>query len=148
MSTFTTVNNLDYIRSKSDFNYDAAKILLDDYNNPVSSIHCSYYGSFQYLSWKLNSLGFSYDDIEAEIQSSKTVPPKRYTHVYPVEIMFSEMKTKIRDNGRSAKEFEDKIGLLKSFRILSDYKNVSITTDQANNAITLSKEIKDLLKKI
>ena len=139
---------MNYLQSKSEFNFTAAKILLEDYDNPASSVHCSYYGCFQLISHKLNNLGHSYADIANEITASKTKIIKLSTHGYPLQLMCNIMKSQIRDSGFSARELDDKMGLLKRFRTKSDYKNLDVTIHQGKEALRLSADIQGLLKKI
>lgn len=139
---------MNYLKSKSDFNIAAAKILLDEYDNAASSVHCAYYGCFQLISHKLNLSGHSYDNVANAITASKTKPIKLTTHGYPIKLICDVLKDKIKDNGISARDLDDKMGLLKKFRTDSDYKNVDVTIHQAKEALKLSTQIQELLKKV
>ncbi len=135
-----------HLKSKSEFNISAAEELIDRHSYYASSVHCSYYGCFQYIKHKLNNLGHSYADVDKAIQESKNKPIKLNTHVYPVKLILTELTKKLNDKGVLARDVNDKIKLLKAFRTLSDYHNVSVDIDKGRKALSISKEILNIIK--
>lgn len=125
----------------------AAKILIDDYDNYASSVHCSYYGCFQYIKHKLNQLGHTYEQIDLAIQQSKdNKGVVLSTHGYPLQLIQKELTAKYKDSGFLAREIKDKVKLLKAFRTLSDYHNEIVDYDKGKKALTLSNEVLNIIK--
>jgi hypothetical protein len=135
---------LSYLQSKSEFNYHAAKMLIDD-NIYAPSVHCSYYGLFQFINTKLNTLGFTYAKISADIRESRKNGNKALqSHEYPISLIVCEIEK--QSNVIFATEVNDKITLLKLYRVQSDYLNFFIGDAQSKAALELSNEIKKLIK--
>lgn len=134
---------MSYLKAKSEFNIDAAKLLIDD-DKFAPSVHCSYYGCFQYIKHKLNKIGITYEQIEEDIRISKTGSGgRKSSNKYPIELIVREIRT--ATDVIKAKEVNDKIGLLKTYRIDSDYHNVEVYSNDSKTALSLSQEI---IKKI
>ncbi len=129
----------------------AAQSLIDD-NNYASSVHCSYYGCFQFLKHKLNILGHSYEAIDLAIREStspesiKNGVKRLATHTYPVKLIQHELNVKHNDGGFLGRKVTDKIKLLKAFRTLSDYHNVSVDYTKGVEALQISKEVLNIIK--
>ncbi|WP_286706925.1 hypothetical protein [Flavobacterium sp. 38-13] len=126
-------------------NLDAAKILIDDYNYFAPSVHCSYYGCFQFIKSKLNTIGHTYKEIDEAIASSYP-PLKLHAHTYPIKLMDNALN-KVNDNGFTAREFRSKIKELKAFRTISDYHNEIVDSDKSKAALKLSQDVISLIKK-
>lgn len=57
---------MSYLKEKSNFNIDSAKELIDK-SLYAPSVHCSYYGSFQYMKYTLKKYkNWTYEYIEEE----------------------------------------------------------------------------------
>ena len=130
---------MSHLRSKSEINLAAAELLIDtSYYAP--SVHCSYYGCFQFIKSKLNQIGIFYDKIDQDIASTPTLS----SHNYPIRLILNEIEQKKdRYYKRSVK---DKINDLKAFREESDYHNIDIKYPESIKAFNLSKEIIKLIK--
>lgn len=130
-----------YLKEKSGFNIDSAQELINkSYYAP--SVHCSYYGSFQYMKYTLKNLNsWTYDYIEQECLNYRGG-----THNYIIDKILLALKNKIN----SSKDYADikrKIKELKLFRTNSDYFNVQILHNDAQKSLDYSKEIISALKK-
>ncbi|QEE49594.1 hypothetical protein FUA48_08370 [Flavobacterium alkalisoli] len=117
-----------------------------DEDNYSSSVHCAYYGCFQFIKYKLNQIGHSYDSIDTAISSSKTKPVKLTTHGYPIDLMCKEINKKFNDSGFTARDIKGKVKRLRAIRLLSDYHNEFISFDKGNEAIKLSNEVISFVK--
>ena len=135
-----------HLKSKSEFNMEAAQVLMDKYDNFPSSVHCSYYGCFQFISHKLNQLGHTYEDVANAITASKATRIKLSTHDYPIKLIQKELTVKLKDDGYLGREVKDKMKLLKTFRTLSDYKNVVVDSPKGREALKISKEVLNIIK--
>ena len=59
------------LKQKSEFNFDAAKVLIDT-NLYAPSVHCSYYSCFQLMKFALKDFcGINYDELYQRIGNSK-----------------------------------------------------------------------------
>jgi hypothetical protein len=125
---------MDYIIEKSKFNIESAKYLIDS-NCYASSVHCSYYASFQYMKHKLKLCqNTTYDEIDI---ACKDHPGG--SHVYVINGILNNLKKKI-----GLKEYtilKRIINDLKQFRLDSDYYNIQILIDEATKSLKCSEEI-------
>lgn len=138
---------MSYLKSKSEFNLDAAKVLIDDYDNYAPSVHCSYYGCFQFIKYKLNKIGISNEQMDIDIQLSKQGSGgRKSSNKYPIELIIDKIRSKT--DIVKAKEVKDKIGLLYTYRVDSDYHDVQVFITESNAALNLSKEIIKLIEDI
>ncbi|MGH1387516.1 hypothetical protein [Kordia sp.] len=137
---------MDYIKSKSEFNLAAAKVLIDDQDNFAPSVHCSYYGCLQFIKSKLHSLGIiSYSQMSEDIAKSKQGGMRALSsHKYPLDLIVKAISEK--ENLIYAKKINDKVKELKTFRIMSDYHNVEIDKPKSMKALALSCEVISLIK--
>lgn len=138
---------MSHLKSKSDFNLEAAKVLINDYDNYAPSVHCSYYGCFQFIRSKLNQIGVTYEKIDRDIASS--VQPggiKLHSHTYPIKLILNEVEKKSDKFFKTS--LRNKIFDLKEYREISDYRNVSVGYDDSRKAYNLSKEIIKLISSI
>lgn len=126
---------------KSKFNIDAAEELINK-SLHAPSVHCSYYGCFQFLKYTLkNYKNLTYDYIEEQC--------KIYaggTHGYIIDCCLSEVRKKASFD--TFKEVKRNIKDLKHFRIDSDYYNIEIIIDESEKSLALSKGIIAEIKKI
>lgn len=137
---------MSFLKSKSEFNLDAAKVLIDDYNYYAPSVHCSYYGCFQFIKYKLNKIGVSNEQMEIDIQLSKQGGGRKHSNQYPIKLMIDKIRGK--SDVVKAKQVSDKIKLLYTYRVSSDYHDVEVFSKQSNAALDLSKEVIKLIEDI
>lgn len=134
-----------YIKNKSVFNIDAAKMLIDE-TLYSPSVHCSYYGCFQLMKYKLNSTcGCSYDDITSKVTASKQTKHPISEHVCVRQEMERHLREKI-----NARELRTVIGNIKdlyNFRITSDYINEEIDYSKATKALGHAEDIISTINK-
>jgi len=135
---------LSFLKEKSKFNLEAAKVLIDDYDNYAPSVHCSYYGTFQFISSTLNRLGETYEKISNDIAASKGTSQPLASHEYPIRLISIKLAAKV--DKFYANNVKNKIKDLKTFIRISDYDNVQITYDEGKKALALSNEIISLIK--
>lgn len=126
---------MSYLKQKSTFNIDSAQELIK-MNYYAPSVHCSYYGCFQFMKYTLKNYNqTTYKDIEQECLNSP-----RGTHGYIINNILSILKSKIKDN-REFATVKRKIKDLKTFRIKSDYFNEQILIDDATRSLDFSETI-------
>lgn len=123
------------LRQKSDFNLDAAKVLLEK-NLFAPSVHCSYYSCFQLLKYTIHD--FFGEDYEKQANNISTT--KQKTHQYVINYITNKLKTLA--SSQESRDFKRKINDLKQFRIESDYENIEVSFDKGNNAYEKAKEIR------
>lgn len=134
---------LSFLKEKSGFNIDAAKMLIEKEYNYAPSVHCSYYGVFQMISHTLNRIGITFEQVAQEISKSKGRPMAKDSHTYPIDLIHDALKGK--HDKYYAKGVRDKILLLRKFRTISDYKNEKVGKDQSIEAFKISNEIITIL---
>ncbi|WP_161971737.1 HEPN domain-containing protein [Flavobacterium silvisoli] len=135
---------MSFLKEKSTFNLEAAKVLIDDYDNYAPSVHCSYYGAFQFISSTLNKLGETYEKVSNDIAASKGTSQPLASHEYPIKLISDKLSQKA--DVFYANTVKNKIKELKTFRRISDYDNVQITYEEGKKALALSNEIISLIK--
>ena len=132
---------MSHLKEKSKFNLDAAEELITK-SLHAPSVHCSYYGCFQFLKYTLkNYRNLTYEDIE---QQCKTYPGG--THGYIIDTCLTDVRKK--ESSDTHKELKRNIKDLKEFRVSSDYYNVEIIIDDSEKCLDLSKKIIVQIKKI
>ncbi|GIQ57726.1 hypothetical protein Flavo103_08620 [Flavobacterium collinsii] len=136
---------MSFLKEKSNFNLDAAKVLIDEHSCYAPSVHCSYYGVFQYISTTLNRLGETYEKISTTINNSRGKPNQLNSHDYPIKLIVSKVTEKSDPYYGNA--VKNKIKELKTFRKIADYDNVQVTIDDSTKALSLGIEIVSLIKK-
>ena len=131
---------MSYLKEKSGFNIDSAKELIAlSYYAP--SVHCAYYGSFQFMKFTLKKCkNTTYEQIEIDCQAYPGG-----THGYIIDNILSELRSKIR-NTTDFTNIKRTIKDLKAFRIKSDYLNNQILFEDANKSIKFSEEIINTIK--
>lgn len=126
---------MSYLKQKSTFNIDSAKELIE-LNYYAPSVHCSYYGSFQFMKYTLKNYNkTTYEEIEQECLKAPNG-----THGYIIGNTLAILKSKIKDNREFAK-IKRVIKDLKTFRIKSDYFNEQILSDEATKSLEFSELI-------
>lgn len=128
-----------YLRAKSEFNIEASQLLIDK-GIFAPSVHCSYYGCFQFIKYKLNAIGVTYAYMSTEIAKDE----KKKSHNYPIKLITDKITSK-KDKYIS-KQINDDIKLLKSYRQLSDYDNSEVNYDMSKKSLELSNGIIKFLK--
>ena len=125
------------LKQKSEFNFDAAKVLIDN-NLYAPSVHCAYYSCFQLMKFALKDFcGIEYIELRRRIGLSQ-----QNTHSFVIKELGNEI---IKNDRHTYNEFSRKIKDLKTFRTDSDYENTEIISDQGQKAYKLAGEIRSLL---
>jgi len=135
---------LSHLKSKSEFNLEAAKVLIDEHDNYAPSVHCSYYGCFQFIKSKLNQIGITYDKVSADIVNSRQEGVTTLnSHNYYIKLVAEQVG--LKSDVFLKKSIRDKIKRLKTFREISDYQNTYVDFAQSKEALNLSNEIIGLI---
>ena len=128
-----------HLKSKSEFNIASAELLIEStYYAP--SVHCSYYGAYQFSKTVLNKLGLTYDNLNSLAQSNSTVTGSHNILINEISKKYEEKTNKL-----DARELKNSFKLLKAYRHMSDYDNIAVDSTKSNEALRISKEI---IKKI
>ena len=123
---------------KSRFNLDAAEVLIKE-SLFAPSVHCSYYSCFQHIKSIFPFFfGISYDQIDLTVSSNTWSE-----HSYLIHYISKQIHDNIGYNEYSV--FKRNIGDLKEFRTKSDYKEIEVTTELSNKALSIAKEINSFL---
>lgn len=135
-----------YLKSKSDFNIEASETLIKSYLY-APSIHCSYYGCFQLMKYKLNkNCNCSYEDIDSIVRQSKRDGRPISEHKCVQDKIVKQLELVIK-NSRIMRDFKNYIRDLYNFRVESDYKCIEIDHDKADKALRFAKDIISTLNK-
>ncbi len=126
------------LRQKSDFNIEAAEILLYKERLYAPSVHCSYYSCFQLLKYTIKSLF----KIDYDKQASEALRQNLKTHQYVIKFISTELESFDRIRGRN---FKRNIKDLKQFREEADYENIEVTFDKGEKAFKKAKEIRNYI---
>jgi len=126
------------LREKSKFNLDAAEVLIKEHLY-APSVHCSYYSCFQHIkSIFPDFFGISFEQIDSIVSSNKCSE-----HSYLFHHISQQIYTKI---GRiEYSNFKRNFGGLKEFRTKSDYKDIEVTSELSNKALSIAKDINGFL---
>lgn len=108
------------------------------------SVHCSYYGCFQFIKSKLNSIGYSYERISQEVAADNLL----HSHQYPIKLVVDQIKIQYISDKNLYSSIKNKIKMLKTAREESDYFNGVIDSDAGVFALKTSKEIIEVVKKL
>lgn len=129
------------LKQKSEFNFDAALVLIDkSYFAP--SVHCSYYGCLQLMKYSIKKyFGIEYADLKTSILASAS----KNSHVYIINFIYSELYNKI--GVHESRKFKRKINDLKQFRVESDYEDIEINYSYSSKALAKAESIKQDIKK-
>lgn len=126
------------LRQKSDFNIDAAKLLIKEaYYAP--SVHCSYYSCFQLLKYTIKV----FFGIDYENQAVKISISGQHSHQYVINYISSELIDFV--GAEESRKFKRTIKDLKQFRLESDYENIEVGLDKGQIALDKANEIRQYL---
>ena len=129
------------LKEKSEFNIDAAQVLIDKYLF-APSVHCSYYSCFQLMKFTINAyFGMSYDELRQKV----SVNTSGGTHTYVTHFFNTEVRKKYGLTDYT--DFSRKIKDLKEFRESSDYDDSEITIDNSTKALQYAKELRYYIQK-
>ncbi len=129
------------LREKSEFNIDAAQILIDKYLY-APSVHCSYYSCFQLMKFTMNAyFGVTYDELRQKV----SVSTSGGTHTFVIHFFNTEVRKNFGLTDYT--EFSRKIKDLKEFRESSDYDDVEITIDKSTRALQYAKDLRHYIQK-
>lgn len=132
--------HLGHLKAKSELNFKAAKKLIEN-ELYAPSVHCSYYGAFQFSTSSLaNYMDYSYSDLNYEIRCSK-----KGSHDYIIQ----EVTSSIRHESDIyiSRNFSNLFKDLKKFRKHSDYDDVSVDSTKSNKAFEISESLVTIIKK-
>lgn len=131
---------MSFIKEKSSFNIDSAKELIDR-NLYAPSVHCSYYGSFQFMKHTLKTVKkTTFKKIEEDCLTYRGG-----SHGYITDSILHELRNKITNKSDYAR-IKRIIKDLKKFRINSDYYNLQILIDDAQKSLDYSEKIIHVIK--
>ena len=133
--------------NKSKENLTSAQILIEN-NCYASSVHCSYYSSFQLMSHLLlNNFGFSQDVIKTESKKDGG------SHIWSANIIFKKMGK--QQEILKAIDFNREIGILRNKRMHADYsdeeidkKKQQLNKDYSVAALAQAGVINNILSKV
>ena len=129
------------LKEKSEFNIDAAQVLIDKYLF-APSVHCSYYSCFQLMKFTMSAyFGMSYDELRQKV----SVNTSGGTHTYVTHFFNTEVRKKYGLTDYT--DFSRKIKDLKEFRESSDYDDSEITIDNSTKALQYAKELRYYIQK-
>ena len=126
------------LRQKSDFNIDAAKLLIQEAYF-ASSVHCSYYSCFQLMKYTIKNF-FS---IDYENQSIRISTSGQHSHQYVINYISGELVNFV--GAEESRKFKRTIKDLKQFRLESDYENIEVSYDKGQIALDKANEIRQYL---
>lgn len=128
---------MSFLEQKSIFNIESAMLLIEkQYYAP--SVHCAYYGCYQYMVFFLKGyFKKSYEELDNECRGKDS-------HNYIIDLILSVLSKKI--DTRSFIETKRNLKDLKSFRKISDYKNIQIISNDAEKSLAFSKGIIKTIK--
>lgn len=143
------------IKNKSDENYDAADLLIDN-GKLTASIHCLYYGAYQRAMYAMNKSGIGYKDQKdnytnycSDLTVKKNSLKKLGSHEYLIKECIDLIKSKTHDDTLVCK-MNRFFFYLKAYRKKADYENVSINEsdvkDCKQKAAFLKKTIDEFIK--
>jgi uncharacterized protein (UPF0332 family) len=136
---------LSFLKNKSDFNFDAASLLIES-NCFAPSVHCSYYSVFQMMKCKFVHL----KKISYITFSQNSRNDSRTSHKYLIDEfclhLHSDSKNEL--NVFELRILKRNIEDLKQFRIESDYDDIQIGIESSSKALNLSESILKRIKKI
>ena len=136
---------MSYLKEKSEFNADAAKLLINE-DLFAPSVHCAYYSVFQLLK----HLYTKEKNITFDQLSQKIASDRKNTHQYLIDEFCLHLQTVRNENfdKHLIRALKRKIKDLKQFRTQSDYDDIQIDILKSNQAIQKSEEIIQELKRI
>lgn len=127
------------ILSKSEENLEVANFLHDE-NFFCSSVHCSYYSSFQLMLYVLYEY---YNYSEQDYYNTNEVN-NAGSHNYLINLIRNEIR---KINKDSIRDFDNNIRDLKELRKNADYKQIKIFARDSSEAINKSEKIRGVITK-
>lgn len=124
---------------KAKQNLDVASDLLLKKKHFAPIVHCSYYMCIQLMIQGILNDGLTEEEIRNEIRLKKGA-----SHEYYITKIVKSLA--IKKDSRMANRFNSRIRDLKAFREQSDYMNVKIDEQKANESFATSLEIKDMFR--
>jgi uncharacterized protein (UPF0332 family) len=136
---------LSFLKSKSEFNLDAASLLINNHCF-APSVHCSYYSVFQILKHKFVTL----KEITFSVFSQNSRNDTRTSHKYLIDefCLHLQSNSKYKLNRFEVRLLKRDIEDLKQFRVESDYDNIQINIEAGSKALSLSESILKRIKHI
>lgn len=143
------------IKNKSDENYDAADLLIDN-GKLTASIHCLYYGAYQRAMYVMNKSGIGYEEQKdnytnycSDLIAKKSSLKKLGSHEFLIKECIDLIKSKTDDDILICKMNRFFL-YLKTYRKKADYENISINKsdvkDCKQKAAFLKKTIDEFIK--
>lgn len=124
--------DLSNLKDKSNFSIISADMLMKA-GYHASSIHCSYYGLFQWMKYTMKGfLKITYEEYSDNARASSL-----NSHAYLINLVYDSFQQK----GYSKKDAHDirrKILDLKELRETADYDNVKMISDDSDLAFSNS----------
>lgn len=136
---YLSKKRLSCLKDKSDFNKDAAELLIDN-NLYASSVHCSYYSVFQRMKYGYKTKEKLSEEAYSSRYNSSGV---KNSHVFLINNFCS-----LITNSHERRNLKTKIKDLKTFRVESDYQEVIIDHSKSSLALDVTKEILNEIKKL
>lgn len=124
---------------KSNENIEVANFLHTE-SFFCSSVHCSYYSSYQLMLYVL----YEYLNNSEEDYSSKNETNSAGSHNYLINLIRMEIRKINKDYIR---DFDDNIRDLKELRKNADYKQIKIIPKDSSVAIAKSEKIRSIIIK-
>jgi len=123
---------LSTVKDKSGFNIEAAELLIQE-DLYCSSIHCSYYGCFQYIMFTLKShLNITYEQLKNSTSGD--------SHVNTIQKISQEYRNKGKSFTEAGNLSRD-LNILKNTRIKADYSPDVIGDELSQSTLRLSKRL-------
>ena len=139
---------MSHLQNKSETNFKAAKLLIKE-ELYASSVHCSYYGMFQFLICKYAKvLDKPFDEIAQESKGEGS-------HKYIINGLTRHIKSTFKNLGTVQKNVKEtnfqrnvtrKIKDLKNYRVKSDYRNIEVSEEMSKKCNNLSTKIVEEIK--
>lgn len=129
----------DIILSKSEENLDVANFLHTE-SFFCSSVHCSYYSSYQLMLYVLYEY---FNDSEEDYCKTNEVN-NAGSHNHLINLIRNEIR---KINNDSIRDFDSNIRDLKELRKNADYKQIKIIPKDSRDAIVKTEKIRGIIKK-
>jgi len=124
-----------HLKDKSEFNIASAELLIE-HSYYAPSIHCSYYGAYQFSKTTLNKIGLTYENLDSLTQSNSSLMGSHNVLISEISKKYEEKTSRL--DGR---ELKNNFKLLKTYRHMSDYDNILVDSTKSTEALRISKEI-------
>lgn len=138
------------IKNKSDENYDAADLLIDN-GKLTASIHCLYYGAYQRAMYVMNKSGIGYkeqSDNYTNYCGDQTVinskSKKLGSHEFLINEFIKLMLNKTNDF-KLVSNLTRCFLYLKTCRKKADYENVIISQNDVNDCMSKATFVKETI---